>query len=811
MFKRLFLTTTAALNAKLHDVPLKRIRNIGIIAHIDAGKTTTTERMLFYSGKTARIGNVDEGDTVTDYLPLERERGITIQSAAITIAWNNTKINVIDTPGHADFTFEVIRLLRVLDGAVTILDAVAGVEAQTEKVWKQAQELGIPKLAYVNKMDRPGAGFSRTVKEMIHKLQTRVVLVTLPYFRDEQFVGVIDVLHQKVLVWDPTDPSGRKVTAHGLNEPGFETAAAECALSRELMVETLSELDENVIDSFFEADEDHLKVPVAVLELAIRTATIANEITPVLCGSSFRNIGVQPLMDSVTLFLPSPLEAPVPEVASRTILGKKKKKQAAASTVDVPVKMTANGVVVNNQPLLAMALAFKVMTHATKGVMTFFRVYSGKLVHNLVVVNTRTGAKLHLKKLMVMHGDEPTEVKQIGAGNIGVVLGHEDDIITGDTLVAIANKKSFSDHESHLKLNPIDIPPPLFNLAIEPRTAGDERYMNECLRVLVREDPSLTVLVDEELGQTVVLGMGELHLEIIRERLVKDMGAKVRLQDVVVSYRETLTKALPELTFTDPLGASVTVALDLFEGNAAECDAAQEEGAMVFEADNNVVILDPATSTAPHVTETLDQRRWKAECTMEDLQDAVVQGCMTALQLGGPAYGMALHSMVVRVISWDFPVDESGVLPLVLAAAARTAISEFTRSSLAFCILEPVMDTRVYVGAEHLGEVSHDLTQRCQAVIKSIDEDDGANVDSANWASREAETVYLPPDYTMGQAKAASVASRKIILAQTPLKEMVGYLSKLRSMTGGRGTFDMTYVGMRRANAQRSDQIARSL
>ncbi|CAN3374037.1 hypothetical protein DIURU_001757 [Diutina rugosa] len=830
LWRRLLHTTPRWLQqqsaSRLHEVAPAKIRNIGIIAHIDAGKTTTTERMLFYSGRTGRMGNVDEGDTVTDYLPSERARGITIQSAAISLPWNGHTINVIDTPGHADFTFEVVRSLRVLDGAVTILDAVAGVEAQTEKVWRQAHELGIPKVAYVNKMDRPGAGFSRTVKEIVTKLNTKAVVCSLPYFApgdDRVFSGVVDVVHKKLLIWDTSDATGQSVEVIDLSEPSedYPEAYEMCAASRESMVETLGEIDEAVIESFLET-EDHMAVPTAVLQSALRSGCLATTVTPVVCGSSFRNIGVQPLMDAVTSYLPSPLDAPVPEITTtKATRGKSKRKAsqstAGAESVEVPAKVTPQGLVINGQPTLAVALAFKVMTHATKGVMTFFRVYSGKLQANSTVVNTRSGAKLHVKKLMVMHGDMPEEVKQLKAGNIGVVLGHDDDIVTGDTLVAVANKKQFTDTEANLRLLPIEIPPPLFNSGIEPATAGDQRYMHQCLTQLVREDPSLHVYEDADMGQTVVSGMGELHLEITRDRMVNDMKANVRFSDVVVSYKETFTAPSAEITVSDESGASVTVALDSFEGEAETSEFAEEEGAEIY-GDNNIVILGE-NAMAPRLKDILDQRRWKHEASAEDLRDAVVRGCLTALQMGGPLYGMALHSVVVRVMEWDFPSDDPSASVGALSSVARQAVTRYSRSETASAtILEPVMDTKVYVNADHMGEVSHDLSTRCHGVISEIVDADDSGVNGDNdtqWTRSYADSMYLPPDYTMSSSSSGATAKvggdRKMIRAETPLREMVGYLSKLRSMTGGRGTFDMTYGGMRRASKPRADQIGASL
>lgn len=821
---RLFSQSYRVLEPKLNAVPADRTRNIGIIAHIDAGKTTTTERMLFYSGKTLRIGDVDSGDTVTDYLPSERERGITIQLAAISIPWNNHKVNIIDTPGHADFTFEVIRSLRVLDGAVTILDAVAGVEAQTEKVWRQAENLAIPRIAYINKMDRPGAGFSRTVKEIITKLQTRAVIVNLPYWElngldDPRFAGVIDVLHKKLLKWKTDDEEGKLIDVIDLDgsDDTFIEQYITLTKSREAMVETLGELDERVIEEFFEAEEDYMSISATTLINAIRQATIDREVTPVLCGSSFRNIGVQPLMDAVVNFLPSPLEAPIPEIASQASkrVGKKKSDRIT-QTIDVPAKMDPKkGLVLNNNPNLTVALAFKVITHPIRGVMTFFRVYSGRLASSSTVINNRTGNKIHLRKLMLMHGDLPEDVSGILAGNIGVVAGTHNEIITGDTLISHgpSGSKGFGEIERNLRLLPIEIPPALFNSSIEPQTLGDTRHMNECISVLLREDPSLKVHVDEEMGQTILSGMGELHLEIMRDRLVNDMKAKVTLRDVAVSYKESIAK--PDGRSIKIFGpnderAYVEISIDSFEGVASESTFADEEGALLMDQDNNIVILGPE-SAVEHVTQAQKERRWKSENTMEDLEDSILQGCSTGLQLGGPLFGLPLHSCVIRVTEWNFPVETNDESPAVLIDSARRAVRKaindlYAQSEANFGILEPIMKVKVSVESDMLGDVVQDLNNRCQATILSINDEDSAKLEGQHWAHAEAEKIYVPADYTMKQTN-YDFKSKKLIEAQAPLREMVGYLLKLRSLTQGRGGFDMSYDGMSRATHTRFKAI----
>ncbi|KAI5958112.1 MEF2 [Candida theae] len=787
------------LHSTVSNVALSKIRNIGIIAHIDAGKTTTTERMIYYSGKSSRIGNVDEGDTVTDYLRSERERGITIQSAATTIPWNQHKINIIDTPGHADFTFEVVRSLRVLDGAVTILDAVAGVEAQTEKVWKQASVLGLPRVIYINKMDRPGAGFSRTVREVIQKLETRVVLCNIPYFEvgaDQEYIfkGVIDVLHGKLLKWKEEDKFGKEIDVFDLGESKPELFEMY-SKARESMVETLGEIDESVIDAFLENDEDYLKISPELLDSVIRKATLSNFLAPVFCGSSFRNIGVQPLMDGISKYLPSPLQTTLPDIKS-------KKKEISKKMDDT------RGLIFNNDKNLTVGLVFKVMTHATRGPMTFVRVYSGKLNASTNLINTRTGKKLLVRNLLVMHGDAPEEVKSVSAGDIGVIPGYETEFKTGDTFVCSAvGKKAMGPMESNMTLMPIDIPPPLFNASIEPHTAGDEAYMRKCLDILVREDPSLKVHVDEELGQTVLSGMGELHLDIVRERLINDMKAKVNLRDVAVSFKESFVGR----TEAEGSFEAENTAVKLIVGHVENCtDFESVPGAHVFEDENNVIIL-PDSAASEHAKTALSDRRWKCPNSIEDLKEAVINGCLTSLQMGGPQLGLSLHSTVITIDHWDAPVDKGEELVSSLMNASRQAIQSVKEEVSNFAIFEPVMITKVYVNSNDLGEVSHDLTQRCQAVILAVEDESTQDSEIADWTSEVAEKTYVPPDYTLSRAKgkSADFANKKIIIAETPLKEMIGYLSKLRALTQGRATFDMSFIGMRRAVGSRADSIAR--
>ena len=812
--------TTATSNASstsnyesdlILKTPISAIRNIGIIAHIDAGKTTTTERLLYYSGLTQRIGNVDEGDTITDYMTQEKDRGITIQSAAVTLPWRGHKINVIDTPGHADFTFEVTRSLRVLDGAVTILDAVAGVEAQTEKVWRQAKELRIPIIAYVNKMDRDGAGFGRTVREISTRLATRPVLVNVPYFVKDAsqamvFTGVLDVVEKKLLLWDKESATDGKAVSIIEVKDMDVAVLAELQRCREAMVETLGELDESVVDEFFQT-EDYLEVSSQTLRRAIREQTIAGTITPVLCGSSFRNMGVQPLMDAIVEYLPSPIDVAAPKVTGIV----KGKSTEVTTTVDAQL-----GSVVNKNKQLTTALAFKVISHPNRGLMVFVRVYSGRLQPNCTVFNTRTGEKLKLGKLLIMNGDTPLEVKSLGAGNIGVVTGSDaEEIFTGDTLVAHSvtrNVSQLSKLESSLQLLPIKVPPPVFSVSIEPTTVADKRKLDASLAILLREDPSLHMSFDEESGQTILSGMGELHLEITKDRLVTDMKVRADVGPVSVTYKETITKDVAPVTKTetetqgedgeDTPQFGVTLSITSFEG---DLDITTLDGDVHVLDMNTAVCFQPGS--APTVVERdLHNGIWNLPISYEKLLQSLLAGVTGSLQMGGRLARLPLQNVVVNVHRWTIPDvaamqrhASAAALIKVVRMAINEGLDELNETS--FTILEPVMTVRTYVADGDVGAISQDLMAGRHARILSVEHQQESGEDIGGISGE----VYVPHDPTMQyiQSDDGGSASGMVVVSEAPLREMVGYLTRLRSMTKGRGVYDMEFKGMERATADR--------
>ncbi|ODV96316.1 hypothetical protein PACTADRAFT_2609 [Pachysolen tannophilus NRRL Y-2460] len=842
--RRSFSATSFKLNGEKSSIlsaTPDKIRNIGIIAHIDAGKTTTTERMLYYSGITQRIGNVDEGDTVTDYLTAERERGITIQSAAVTMPWNRHRVNLIDTPGHADFTFEVIRSLRVLDGAVTILDGVAGVEAQTEKVWKQAKELHIPRIVFVNKMDREGAGFSRTVKEVVSRLGTKIVFVNIPYFvkdvktGERVFHGVLDVLNKKLLKWDK-EGDGKAVQVIDIKENDDDTAELyeQCLKCIESAVDTLGEFDESVIESFLET-EDYMKVPIPVIKKALRDATIKNLVVPVLCGASFKNIGVQPLLDAVVDYLPSPIDARPPVVITDGggMLSKRKKTNKNKSKKITSLEMNEvlpviidqkSGCIINNNKNLTMALAFKVITDPIRGIMVFVRIYSGKLNSGTSIIDTRTGKKIKIGKLLLMHADMPHEVPSLSAGNIGVITGTEGEIITGDTLIANSiknNLSSFNKNEQSATLSNIIVPPPVFSVSLEPRTLGDRRKCEEALEILLREDPSLKLSIDEESGQTILSGMGELHLEIAKYRLLNDLKAKVEVGEVMVTYKETLlapSKRIIKSSSNDNSGESsndfkIQLKLEPCDGLVEESLYAEQEGAILLDMDNNIIIFEDS-SQPEFITKALKEVAakkiiWPYKVSYDSIINSMVAGISASLQVGGPIAKLPLHSTIVKIEKWSIPQDIENVSELLTLSrrAVLEAITSIDLKNITF--LEPIMNVSVYVTDEDLGNVTQDLMSARKASITSIDEEEiqnnGINSGEDMYAAKElSEKMYVPEDPTLEYLKkSTTIRGNKVVKATSPLKEMIGYLPRLRSLTQGRGNYDMEYHGMQRVSPDR--------
>ncbi|MCP3855849.1 MAG: elongation factor G [Actinomycetia bacterium] len=493
--------------------PLERTRNIGIMAHIDAGKTTTTERILYYTGRSYKIGEVHDGAATMDWMEQEQERGITITSAATTCHWNDHRINIIDTPGHVDFTVEVERSLRVLDGAVAVFDGVAGVEPQTETVWRQADKYNVPRMCFVNKMDRTGADFYFVLDTIKERLTTDVAVLQLPIGAEAEYQGVIDLVKMKALVWPAaTDEKDLGATYDEVDIPADLADLAD--EHRASLLDTLSMVDESILEKFVGEEE----ITDADLRTAIRKGTLSGEIVPILNGTAFKNKGVQPLLDAVIDYLPSPVDIDA-------IVGETKGEQAERRPQD-------------SEPF--SALAFKIMTDPHVGRLTYFRVYSGSLDKGGQVVNSRTGNKERIGRLLEMHANSREDRDAVYAGDIVAGIGFKDTR-TGDTL---------ADPSHPITLEQLEFPDPVIHVAVEPKTKGDQDKMSKALFALSEEDPTFQVRTDEETAQTIIAGMGELHLEVLVDRMLREFKVDASVGKPQVAYRETITETVQKVTYT---------------------------------------------------------------------------------------------------------------------------------------------------------------------------------------------------------------------------------------------------------------------
>lgn len=489
--------------------PLEKYRNIGIIAHIDAGKTTTTERILYYTGKTYRIGSVDDGTTVTDWMAQERERGITIVSAAVTAEWRDHQINIIDTPGHIDFTAEVQRCLRVLDGGVVVFDATQGVEPQSETVWRQADRYDVPRICFINKMDRVGASYEDSIESIRQRLGANPIAVQLPIGTESAFTGVVDLITRQAMVWG--DDQSKEMTY--IPVPQDMVRIVEEA--RAAMVEKVAELDDDLTVKFLEGED----LTVEELKTGIRNAVINNKATPVLCGTSLRNKGIQPLLDAIIDYLPSPLD--IPPVKGK--LPDKDEEILCPPDDEAPLS----------------ALVFKIVTDPYMGRLAYFRVYSGVLKQGVMALNPGKNRKERIGRLVRMYADRREDVNEVYAGDIAAILGLKETF-TGDTLCSVSHP---------IVLENIHFPNPVISVAIEPKTTADQEKMAEALRKLSEEDPTFQVRSDENTGQTIISGMGELHLDVIVDRMLREFRVQANIGNPRVAYRETITKPVNKLNY----------------------------------------------------------------------------------------------------------------------------------------------------------------------------------------------------------------------------------------------------------------------
>lgn len=633
---------------KIED--LKWTRNIGIMAHIDAGKTTTTERILFYSGKSHKIGEVHDGDTIMDWMEQEQERGITITSAATTCEWENHRINIIDTPGHVDFTIEVERSLRVLDGAVAVFDGVSGVEPQSETVWRQANKYSVPRIAFINKMDRVGANFQESLVSIEKKLGGNPVALQLPIGSEDQFVGVVDLVLTKAYVW--TAASEDK----GLN---FETQdipeniKVEVAAARELLIEKICETSDLLMEKYLEG----IELSADEIQTALRSAVIANKITPVLCGSAFKNKGVQPLLNAVLAYLPSPLDRD-------DVVGldpnNEDKKLVCKTDFESP----------------SAALAFKIASDTFAGSMTFIRVYSGVISVGDNLLNPRLQKKEKIQKLFKIHANSREEITELKAGDIGACIGLKLTG-TGDTLCSVKRP---------VTLESIQFPDPVISVVIEPKSAADRKNLEVGLQSLLREDPSSSVHEDPETGQTLLSGMGELHLEILVERLLREFKAKANIGQPQVSYREALMSPVKANARFERLISATT------------------EWAEVS------INLSPQ-STGSGVTYQFNENADTG--IREEWKNSLKSGALDAIQVG-PLAGYALIDIKVEVVKlgYDKSVTTEGVCRVAVSQAVRKALQS------AKCELyEPIFKMEVITPEDFVGNIVGDLNSRRGKVL----------------------------------------------------------------------------------------------
>ena len=674
---------------------LTRVRNIGIMAHIDAGKTTTTERILFYTGINYKIGEVHDGGATMDWMEQEQERGITITSAATTCWWKNHQINIIDTPGHVDFTVEVERSLRVLDGAVAVFDGVAGVEPQSETVWRQADKYGVPRMCFVNKLDRTGASFDFCVKTIRERLGATALVLQLPIGAEQDFLGVVDLVGMRALTWRGETTIGEDYTIEDI--PADLVDAAE--EGREALLETLSDVDDEIAELFL----DGADISVEVLQAAIRRATLAAKLNPVLCGTAFKNKGVQPLLDAVVAYLPSPIDV-------GAIVGLDPKDESKNDTREPSDDVPFSG------------LAFKIATDPHLGKLTFVRVYSGRLEAGTQVLNVTKGRKERIGKVYQMHANKREEIASVGAGQIVAVMGLKDTT-TGETLADSANP---------IVLESMTFPDPVIQVAIEPKTKSDQEKLGVAIQKLAEEDPTFQVHTDEETGQTIIAGMGELHLDILVDRMKREFNVEANVGKPQVAYRETIRKTVTGHSYTHKkqTGGSGQFAKVVI-GLAPNGPEAGGEGG--YEFANEV-----SGGRVPR-----------------EYIPSVDAGGQAAMEFGV----LAGYPMVdVKFTLEDGAYHDVDSSELAFKLAGNMAFKEAARKA-GPVLLEPVFSVEVTTPDDYMGDVIGDINSR-RGQVSSMDEGYGG---------------------------------AKVIKALVPLSEMFGYVGDLRSKTSGRASYSMQF------------------
>ena len=695
---------------------LTKVRNIGIMAHIDAGKTTVTERILFYTGINYKIGETHDGASTMDWMPQEQERGITITSAATTCFWKNNQINIIDTPGHVDFTVEVERSLRVLDGAVAVFDGKEGVEPQSETVWRQADKYGVPRICFINKMDKLGANFEFSVQTIRDRLHATPIVLNFPIGSESSFSGVVDVLQMRAVRFPEKDANGKDTRGAVVEyEEIPEDLVGRAEELRAELIETVAEADDELMEKYLEGEE----LSVDELKRGIRKLTVAGEAFPVLAGSAFKNKGVQPMLDAVLDYLPSPLD--VPDVEGH-----------APGKEDVVVTRSAD----EKEPF--SALAFKVATHPFYGKLVYVRVYSGKVSQGDMVLNATKGKKERVGKLFQMHSNKENPVEQAHAGHIYAFIGLKD-VTTGDTLCA---------QGAPVILESMSFPDPVIHVAIEPKTKGDQEKLGMAIQKLSEEDPTFTVRLDEETGQTVIGGMGELHLDVFVDRMRREFKVEANVGNPMVAYRETIRKKVDKVEYTHKkqTGGSGQFAKVLmsFEPLVPEAD---ENGEVAhYEFANEITGGRVPREYIPSV-------------------DAGVRDAM----LTGVLAGYPVVDVKATLVDGGYHEVDSSEMAFKIAGSM--AFKEGARRASPV-LLEPVMAVEVRTPEEYMGDVIGDLNSR-RGLIQSMEDAVGV----------------------------------KVVKAAVPLSEMFGYVGDLRSKTQGRAVYSMSFDSYAEVPKSVADEI----
>ncbi|PZE28146.1 MULTISPECIES: elongation factor G [unclassified Curtobacterium] len=675
---------------------LNKVRNIGIMAHIDAGKTTTTERILFYTGITHKIGEVHDGAATMDWMAQEQERGITITSAATTCFWNKNQINIIDTPGHVDFTVEVERSLRVLDGAVAVFDGKEGVEPQSETVWRQADKYDVPRICFVNKMDKLGADFYFTVDTIINRLGAEPLVIQLPIGAESTFEGVVDLVEMRALTWRGDAKGDVQMGAHYEIEEIPADLKDKADEYRAKLIERVAETDDALLEKYFGGED----LSVDEIKGAIRKLTVNSEVYPVLCGSAFKNRGVQPMLDAVIDYLPSPLDVPAVE-------GHDVKNEETILTRHAD----------STEPF--SALAFKVAVHPFFGRLTYVRVYSGSIESGSQVINSTKGKKERIGKIFQMHSNKENPVDSVTAGHIYAVIGLKDTT-TGDTLC---------DPDNQIVLESMTFPEPVIEVAIEPKTKQDQEKLSTAIQKLAEEDPTFRVELNAETGQTVIKGMGELHLDILVDRMKREFKVEANVGKPQVAYRETLRKPVERYDYTHKKQtggsgqfAKVQIALEPMEVTAEK----------VYEFENKVTGGRVPREYIPSVD--------------AGIQDAMQVGILA----GFPTVG-------VKATLLDGAAHDVDSSEMAFKIAGSMAYKEAARKANPV-LLEPLMAVEVRTPEEYMGDVIGDLNSR-RGQISSMEDASGV----------------------------------KVVRASVPLSEMFGYVGDLRSKTSGRAVYSMVF------------------